>query len=79
MAGLFRTSVGLGHAAVFAAFATNPRRERQMEGIAAAKMRGVYRGRKPKTDPAEMRRLHAAQQFANFYTAMIERYAPKRV
>lgn len=29
---------------VFADFETNLRRERQMEGIAAAKARGVYRG-----------------------------------
>lgn len=31
---------------VFAEFETNLRRERQMEGIAAAKARGVYKGRK---------------------------------
>ncbi|WP_281282952.1 helix-turn-helix domain-containing protein [Rubellimicrobium rubrum] len=29
-----------------------------MEGIAAAKARDVYRGRKPKIDPDEVRRLH---------------------
>ncbi|MGY9039411.1 MAG: recombinase family protein, partial [Rhodobacterales bacterium] len=33
---------------VFAEFETNLRRERQAEGIAAAKNRGVYRGRIPK-------------------------------
>lgn len=33
---------------VFAEFETNLRRERQAEGIASAKRRGVYRGRKPK-------------------------------
>ena len=42
---------------VFAEFETNLRRERQMEGIARAKERGVYKGRKPKLDVAEMRRL----------------------
>ena len=36
---------------VFAEFETNLRRERQQEGIAAAKARGVYRGRKPSIDP----------------------------
>jgi DNA invertase Pin-like site-specific DNA recombinase len=36
---------------VFAEFETNLRRERQMEGITAAKARGVYKGRK-KVDPA---------------------------
>ena len=42
---------------VFAEFETNLRRERQLEGIAAAKARGVYRGRKPSIDPAAIRRL----------------------
>ena len=42
---------------VFAEFETNLRRERQMEGIAAAKQRGVYTGRKSKIDPDEVRRL----------------------
>ncbi len=37
---------------VFAEFETNLRRERQMEGIAAAKARGVYKGR-PRTISAE--------------------------
>lgn len=36
---------------------TNLRRERQLEGIAAAKVRGVYRGRKPSIDSAEVQRL----------------------
>ena len=35
---------------VFAEFETNLRRERQAEGVAAAKRRGVYRGRPPKID-----------------------------
>ncbi len=42
---------------VFAEFETNLRRERQLEGIALAKARGVYRGRKPSIDTAEVRRL----------------------
>jgi DNA invertase Pin-like site-specific DNA recombinase len=36
----------------FAEFETNLRRERQLEGIAAAKARGIYKGR-PKTISAE--------------------------
>jgi hypothetical protein len=36
---------------VFAEFETNLRKERQLEGIAAAKARGVYKGRKPTIDP----------------------------
>ena len=42
---------------VFAEFETNLRRERQLEGIAAAKVLGVYRGRKPSIDAKEIRRL----------------------
>ena len=42
---------------VFAEFETNLRRERQLEGIALAKTRGVYKGRKPSVDAAEVRRL----------------------
>ena len=42
---------------VFAEFETNLRRERQLEGIALAKTRGVYKGRKPSVDIAEVRRL----------------------
>ncbi len=41
---------------VFAEFETNLRRERQAEGIAAARKRGVYQGRPPKIDRAEIRR-----------------------
>jgi len=40
---------------VFAEFETNLRRERQAEGIAMAKQRGVYRGRAPRIDMAAIR------------------------
>jgi DNA invertase Pin-like site-specific DNA recombinase len=46
---------------VFAEFETSLRRERQLEGIRAAKARGVYKGRKPSIDPAEVRRLREAE------------------
>jgi DNA invertase Pin-like site-specific DNA recombinase len=42
---------------VFAEFETNLRKERQAEGIAAAKGRGVHKGRKPKIDVAVVRNL----------------------
>ena len=42
---------------VFSEFENNLRRERQMEGINAAKARGVYKGRKPSIKPDEVRRL----------------------
>jgi DNA invertase Pin-like site-specific DNA recombinase len=44
---------------VFAEFETNLRRERQLEGIADAKARGVYKGRKPSIDPAKVRQMKA--------------------
>lgn len=44
---------------VFAEFETNLRRERQLEGIAQAKARGVYKGRKPTVDAARVADLHA--------------------
>jgi hypothetical protein len=39
---------------VFAEFETNLRRECQMEGIAAAKLRGVYKGRPASIDAAKV-------------------------
>ena len=42
---------------VFAEFETNLRRERQMEGIRAARARGAYKGRRPSIDAAEVARL----------------------
>src|SRR5215510_9066293 len=42
---------------VFAEFENNLRRERQMEGINAAKARGVYKGRTPSIQADEVRRL----------------------
>jgi DNA invertase Pin-like site-specific DNA recombinase len=47
---------------VFAEFETNLRRERQLEGIAEAKARGVYRGRKPSIDPLEVQRLQTEEK-----------------
>jgi DNA invertase Pin-like site-specific DNA recombinase len=44
---------------VFAEFETNLRRERQLEGIASAKARGAYKGRKPSIDPAEIKKMKA--------------------
>ena len=42
---------------VFAEFETNLRRERQLEGIADAKARGVYKGRKASVDAAKVKRM----------------------
>jgi DNA invertase Pin-like site-specific DNA recombinase len=44
---------------VFAEFETNLRKERQLEGIAKAKERGVYKGRPASIDVARVRELKA--------------------
>jgi DNA invertase Pin-like site-specific DNA recombinase len=44
---------------VFAEFETNLRRERQLEGIANAKARGVYKGRKASIDPGKIKQMTA--------------------
>jgi DNA invertase Pin-like site-specific DNA recombinase len=45
---------------VFAEFETNLRKERQLEGIADAKARGVYKGRKASMDVAKIKELKAS-------------------
>ena len=42
---------------VFAEFETNLRKERQLEGIAKAKAAGIYKGRPPKINAAEIAKL----------------------
>ena len=44
---------------VFAEFETNLRKERQLEGIAAAKARGVYKGRPPSIEGGKVAALKA--------------------
>jgi DNA invertase Pin-like site-specific DNA recombinase len=56
------TSTAAGHAflsmlGVFAEFEVNLRRERQLEGIAAAKARGIYKGRPKRISTDEVKRL----------------------
>ncbi len=45
---------------VFAEFETNLRRERQFEGIAKAKLEGIYKGRKPTIDTQRVRYLRSS-------------------
>ena len=55
-----KTSVGkcfLDMLGVFAEFETNLRKERQLEGIAKAKDKGVYKGRKPTIDVQKVKEL----------------------
>jgi DNA invertase Pin-like site-specific DNA recombinase len=49
---------------VFAEFETNLRRERQLEGIAEAKQRGAYRGRKKSIDTDEVKRLRNEEKLS---------------
>ena len=46
-----------GMLATFAAFETDVRRERQLEGIALAKRRGVYMGGKARLDREQVKKL----------------------
>ena len=46
-----------GMSATFAAFETDIRRERQLEGIALAKRKGVYKGGKPRLDRVRVKEL----------------------
>ena len=50
----------LGMLGVFAEFETNLRRERQLEGIAKAKLAGVYKGRPASIDADEVRQLKSS-------------------
>jgi DNA invertase Pin-like site-specific DNA recombinase len=47
---------------VFAELESNLRLERQLEGISAAKAHGVYKGRKPSIDAAEVIRLRREEK-----------------
>jgi DNA invertase Pin-like site-specific DNA recombinase len=49
----------LGMLGVFAEFETNIRKERQLEGIAAAKKAGVYKGRPAKIEAEKIAKLRA--------------------
>jgi len=56
-----KTSAGkcfLDMLGVVGEFDTNRRKERQMEGIAKAKEKGVYKGRKPSVDVQKVKELH---------------------
>lgn len=60
-----RTSTGkafLGMLATFAEFETNIRKERQLEGIAKAKAKGVYKGRKPTAQELKPKMLELLEQ-----------------
>ena len=55
-----KTSAGkcfLDMLSCFSEFETNIRKERQMEGIAKAKEKGVYKGRKPSVDVEKVKEL----------------------
>jgi DNA invertase Pin-like site-specific DNA recombinase len=60
VAGLRRNHrlASIGISGCFASERANLRRERQLEGIKAAKERGVYKGRQPSVNAAEVRRLY---------------------
>ena len=51
------TSAGKCFLDMFGEFETNLRKERQMEGIAKATEKGVYKGRKPYVDADKVKEL----------------------
>jgi DNA invertase Pin-like site-specific DNA recombinase len=57
--------------AVFAEFETSLRRERQIEGIAKAKAKGVYRGRRATISAAEIGKLREAGHGATAIAATL--------
>src|ERR1700745_200020 len=59
---------------VFAEFETNLRKERQAEGIAAAKARGVYKGLKAKIDAAVVRKLRHEEKLGPAENCAIARH-----
>lgn len=71
---------------VFAEFETNLRKERQTEGIEAAKARGIYKGGKARIDPETVRKLaadgvkpaHIARQLG-ISRGTVYRFIPKPV
>ncbi len=82
-----RTAAGkafLDMLGVFAEFETNLRKERQAEGIEAAKARGVYKGGKARIDPDAVRKLategvkptHIARQLG-ISRGTVYRFIPK--
>ena len=62
----------------FAQFERDLIRERQLEGIAQAKKRGAYKGRKPKLTPAQVQELRAAAQSGISKTVLAERFGISR-
>ncbi|MBU1800857.1 MAG: recombinase family protein [Actinobacteria bacterium] len=62
----------------FAEFERALIRERQAEGIAAAKKRGVYRGRKPALTPAQASELHRRARDGESVTALAKEYGIAR-
>lgn len=62
----------------FAQFERDLIRERQLEGIAQAKKRGAYKGRKPKLIPAQVQELREAASKGTSKTLLAERFGISR-
>ena len=62
----------------FAQFERDLIRERQLEGIAQAKKRGAYKGRKPKLTPAQVQELREAAGEGMSKTLLAERFGISR-
>ena len=62
----------------FAQFERDLIRERQLEGIAQAKKRGAYKGRKPKLIPVQVQELREAASKGTSKTLLAERFGISR-
>ena len=63
---------------VFAEFETNLRRERQMAGIAKAKAKGVYKGRKPSLTPEQKQEVRDKRATGMNPTQLSKEYGVSR-
>jgi DNA invertase Pin-like site-specific DNA recombinase len=63
---------------VFAEFETNLRKERQMAGIAKAKARGVYKGRKPTLTDAQKQEIRSKKENGMNPTQLFKEYGVSR-
>lgn len=73
-----RSDLMLGILGSFAEFERAIIRERQAEGIAAAKKRGVYKGRKPALTPAQIEQARAMKTNGGEVTAIARHFGVHR-
>ncbi len=63
---------------VFAEFETNLRKERQMAGIAKAKLKGIYKGRKPSLTESQVQNIMVKKEAGMNPTQLSKEYGVSR-